>query len=54
MSLLWWLVANWKDLLLGVEAVLGALIALALILPGSEPEATLQKVLDFLKKFSRK
>lgn len=34
--------------------VLTALIALFMIIPGEEPEATLQAVVNFLTKFSRK
>jgi len=37
-----------------VIALLGAVIAVAQLVPGDEPEATLQKVVDFLAKFSRK
>ena len=35
-------------------ALLTAAIAVASLFPGDEPEATLQKVVDFLSKFSRK
>lgn len=35
-------------------ALLSAVIAIASLIPGDEPEATLQKVVDFLSKFSRK
>jgi hypothetical protein len=35
-------------------ALLTAVIAVASLIPGDEPEATLQKVVDFLSKFSRK
>jgi len=37
-----------------ITALLGAVIAVAQLIPGDEPEATLQKVVDFLSKFSRK
>jgi hypothetical protein len=37
-----------------VVALLTAVIAVASLIPGDEPEATLQKVVDFLSKFSRK
>ena len=37
-----------------VTALLGAVIAIAQLIPGDEPENTLQKVVDFLAKFSRK
>ena len=37
-----------------ITALLGAVIAIAQLIPGDEPENTLQKVVDFLAKFSRK
>lgn len=37
-----------------ITALLGAIIAVAQLIPGDEPENTLQKVVDFLAKFSRK
>ena len=35
-------------------ALLSAVIAIASLVPGDEPETTLSKVVDFLSKFSRK
>ena len=35
-------------------ALLSAVIAIASLIPGDEPESTLRKVVDFLSKFSRK
>jgi len=35
-------------------ALLSAVIAVASLIHGDEPESTLQKVVDFLAKFSRK
>jgi len=35
-------------------ALLSAVIAVASLIPGEEPEATLNKVVSFLSKFSRK
>lgn len=37
-----------------LTALLTAVIAVASLIPGDEPEATLRKVVDFLSKFSRK
>lgn len=48
------IVANYQALITGIVGVLSALIGLFLIVPGPQPEATLQKILDFLAKFSRK
>jgi len=33
---------------------ISALLAIALVLPGDEPDKTLQQALDLIKKFSRK
>lgn len=54
MEWLSWLLANYQQLLTGVIAVLSAVIAVALILPGDQPEKLLQGWVDFLSKFSRK
>lgn len=35
-------------------AILSALIALFLVIPGEQPEKTLQAIVDFLAKFSKK
>lgn len=37
-----------------ITALLGAIIAIAQLIPGDEPEATLSKIVQFLAKFSRK
>jgi hypothetical protein len=37
-----------------VTALLGAVIAIAQLIPGEQPEKSLQAVVDFLSKFSRK
>jgi type VI protein secretion system component VasF len=37
-----------------ITALLGAVIAVAQLIPGDEPEATLQRVVDFISRFSRK
>lgn len=37
-----------------ITALLGAVIAIAQLIPGDEPENTLQKIVDFLARFSKK
>lgn len=49
-----WLVENYTTILTGLDAVLAGLISIFLVIPGPEPERTLQKVLDFIRKFSKK
>jgi hypothetical protein len=43
-----------QEVLSQIVVIITALIAIAMIIPGAEPETTLQKVLDFIKKFSKK
>jgi hypothetical protein len=45
---------DWLVWLGAITTLLGAVIAIAQLIPGDEPENTLQKVVDFLSKFSRK
>lgn len=45
---------NFTAILNGVIATLSGLIAIAMLIPGPEPERTLQKMVDFLKRFSVK
>ena len=46
--------ANWQAYLGVITAVLAAAIAVATVIPGDEPERTLQKIVDFISRFSRK
>ena len=45
---------DWLACLGATTALLGAVIAIAQLIPGDEPENTLQKIVDFLAKFSKK
>ena len=45
---------NWQTYLGALSAVLVAAIAVAAMVPGDEPEATLQKIVDFITRFSAK
>ena len=45
---------DWLAWVGAITALLGAVIAVAQLIPGDEPENTLQKIVDFLSKFSRK
>ena len=49
-----WILENGPALLMAISAVLSALIAVFMIIPGEQPEKTLQAIVDFLAKFSRK
>jgi hypothetical protein len=42
------------EILGAITALLSALIGIALLIPGDQPEKTLQMILDFLSKFSKK
>ena len=54
MSLIGWIMSNGADMLAALSALVGALIAISLLVPGKEPEKSLQKILDLLKKVSKK
>ena len=45
---------NWQTYLGVITAVMGAAIAVATVIPGDEPERTLQKIVDFISQISRK
>ncbi len=49
-----WIFASGPNLVSAVVAVISALIALFLLVPGDQPEKALQGVADFLAKFSKK
>jgi hypothetical protein len=57
-SLAWkawgWFSENYGVLIMNAEAILLGLMGIALLIPGAEPERTLQKAVDFLSKYSRK
>jgi len=38
----------------GIEGVLTAVLALAMIIPGDQPDKALEQALNFIKKYSRK
>jgi len=46
--------ANGPEMLSSVIALLSALIAISLMIPGKQPEKALQYALDLLKKLSKK
>lgn len=49
-----WLMLHWKESLLALEALLVGVIAVALLVPGEQPDKALQGALELLKKFSLK
>lgn len=46
--------ANWQEYLGAATACAAGLLAVALIIPGDQPDKALQGIVDFLKKFSKK
>lgn len=49
-----WLVVHGPELISAISGLCSAMIAIALVIPGDQPEKALQGVVDFLAKFSRK
>jgi hypothetical protein len=54
MDLITHIASNWQSYLGVVTAVLAAAIAVATVIPGDEPERTLQKLVDLISSISRK
>lgn len=54
MELIQNIVSHWQEYLGVVTAVLGAAVAVATVIPGDEPERTLQRIVDFIQQISRK
>ncbi len=48
------IIAKGQEVLTQIVVIITAMIAIAMVIPGDEPEKTLQKVLDFIKKVSKK
>lgn len=46
--------ANYAQIISAAVGLCSALIVIGAMIPGAEPEATLQKIVDFLARFSRK
>ena len=49
-----WIIAHWQEVLGAVTAILSGIIAVFMLIPGDAPEKQLQKIVDFIKKFSVK
>lgn len=54
LEILNWAIASGPNFISAVVAVFAALIALFALVPGEQPEKALQKIVDFLAKFSVK
>lgn len=53
-QLIAWATANGPQFVTAIVSVLSAVIALALLVPGEQPEKFLQGIVAFLSKFSKK
>jgi hypothetical protein len=47
-------IANIETIVAAVVGLVNAIILIAMLVPGAEPEKTLQKIVDFIGKFSAK
>ena len=54
MEIVGWVIAHYMEVISAVVALLSGVVAVALIIPGDEPEKSLGKVLEVLKKISKK
>lgn len=48
------LVDNYQGIVAAIDALLLALVAVFVFIPGDQPEATIRKIADFVEKFSKK
>lgn len=48
------IMAHAQTIISALVAICGAVITIALIFPGPQPEKALQGIVDFLSKFSKK
>jgi hypothetical protein len=53
-KLISWVSVYGAEILSAVVSAITALIALFMLIPGEQPEKALQKLVDFIAKFSRK
>ena len=53
-SALAFIVTHHQEILMAVMSLLTGIIAIAMLIPGEQPEKTLQKIVDFISKFSKK
>lgn len=53
-ELVQWIIANGPIVVSGVIGILSGVIAIALLIPGEQPEKALQGIVEFLKKYSAK
>jgi len=49
-----WIMAHGLEVVAALHAILAALIAFFMVIPGDQPEKALQGVVDFIARFSRK
>jgi hypothetical protein len=49
-----WISGSLPQFITALVGLLSAVIIVCQLIPGNEPEATLQKIVDFLKKYSVK
>ena len=49
-----WLVVHGPEIVSAIVGVLTALIAVFLLIPGEQPEATLKKIVAWIEQFSAK
>lgn len=54
LSIIAFMSVNWMAMVGGITTILVGIIAIALVIPGEQPEKFLQPIVDFLKKLSVK
>jgi len=54
LSIVQFVAANYQALIAAAVGILSGVIAICLLIPGDQPEKSLQKVVDILQSISRK
>lgn len=54
MAVIAWILANYEAVITALLAVLGGIIAIAMLIPGEQPEKSLKAIAGFIEKFSKK
>lgn len=49
-----WIVENWSQVVVGLNALLGALIVIFAMIPGEQPEKAMKWIVDIIARLSKK
>jgi len=53
MDVLNWILMNYQAIITGLVGILSGVAAISMVIPGEQPEKTLQQIVDFISKLSK-